>query len=306
MTLYADFSPQTVDVEMNSQSVSADMRNAERIPTPGRQGDPGFSPIVTVTNITGGHRVTITDEDGDHTFDVMDGADGHDGQTGRTPEIFATATTLPAGSDATANISGTIEQPLLTIGVPRGADGQNGQDGQNGRDGQDGQDGVSPTVSVTEITGGHSVSVTDKNGTQTFSVMDGEQGAPGTTDYTQLQNLPTINGTQLVTNVDTPNNKVEQTETTTSGYSNWRSVLISYGSVGTWNGSIATQTNTVRHFNNLRYQPSTGTLRTSIFYGNLTGTASGNLKGGDNVSSLSNDAGYLTLATLPIWDGGVT
>lgn len=207
MTLYANFSPQTVDVKMNSQSVSADMRDAERIPTPGRQGDPGFSPIVSVEDIEGGHRVTITDEDGDHAFNVMDGADGKDGedgkdgkdgkdgQTGRTPEIFATATTLPAGSDATANISGTIEQPLLTVGVPRGADGQNGQDGQNGRDGQDGQDGVSPTVSVTEITGGHSVSVTDKNGTQTFSVMDGAQGEPGTTDYNDLENKPTIPST---------------------------------------------------------------------------------------------------------------
>ena len=81
--------------------------------------------------------------------------------------------------------------------------------------------------------------------------------------------------------------------------------MISYGSNGTWNGSIATTTNMLRHFNNLRYQPSTGTLRTTTFQGNLTGTASGNLKSGDNVSSLSNDAGYLTLATLPIWDGGV-
>ena len=105
--------------------------------------------------------------------------------------------------------------------------------------------------------------------------------------------------------VTTPNDKVEQTETTTSGYSNWRAVMISYGSNGTWNGSIATTTNMLRHFNNLRYQPSTGTLRTTTFQGNLTGTASGNLKSGDNVSSLSNDAGYLTLATLPIWDGGV-
>ena len=40
----------------------------------GATGADGFSPEVTITNITGGHRVTITDADGDHTFDVMDGA----------------------------------------------------------------------------------------------------------------------------------------------------------------------------------------------------------------------------------------
>ncbi len=39
----------------------------------GPSGEDGFSPTVTVTEIEGGHRVTITDEDGDHVFDVMDG-----------------------------------------------------------------------------------------------------------------------------------------------------------------------------------------------------------------------------------------
>lgn len=40
-------------------------------------GDDGTSPTVTVTAITGGHKVTITDVDGDHVFDVMDGTDGN-------------------------------------------------------------------------------------------------------------------------------------------------------------------------------------------------------------------------------------
>ena len=42
----------------------------------GDPGDPGFSPVVTVTEISGGHEVTITDANGDHTFDVMDGTGG--------------------------------------------------------------------------------------------------------------------------------------------------------------------------------------------------------------------------------------
>lgn len=42
-------------------------------------GPQGYSPTVTVTEIEGGHRVTITDEDGDHVFDVMDGTGGGGG-----------------------------------------------------------------------------------------------------------------------------------------------------------------------------------------------------------------------------------
>ena len=39
----------------------------------GHPGQDGFSPIVTVEDITGGHRVSITDATGTKTFDVMDG-----------------------------------------------------------------------------------------------------------------------------------------------------------------------------------------------------------------------------------------
>ena len=45
----------------------------------GEDGADGFSPIVAVTPITNGHRVTITDAEGVHTFDVLDGTDGADG-----------------------------------------------------------------------------------------------------------------------------------------------------------------------------------------------------------------------------------
>lgn len=43
-----------------------------------------------------------------------------------------------------------------------------------------GVDGVSPSISVSTITGGHSVSITDRSGTETFNVMDGADGADGT------------------------------------------------------------------------------------------------------------------------------
>ena len=52
-------------------------------------------------------------------------------------------------------------------------------DGRDGQDGQDGADGFSPTVAVTEITGGHQVAVTDAEGTTAFDVMDGVNGQNG-------------------------------------------------------------------------------------------------------------------------------
>lgn len=42
----------------------------------GPQGEPGISPTVSVEPIGGGHKVTITDADGQHPFDVLDGRDG--------------------------------------------------------------------------------------------------------------------------------------------------------------------------------------------------------------------------------------
>ena len=39
-------------------------------------GADGYSPTVTITTITGGHKVTITDKNGPHNFNVMNGTNG--------------------------------------------------------------------------------------------------------------------------------------------------------------------------------------------------------------------------------------
>lgn len=51
--------------------------------------------------------------------------------------------------------------------------------GPQGPEGEPGTDGVSPEVTVTEISGGHRVTITDADGTEAFDVLDGEDGAPG-------------------------------------------------------------------------------------------------------------------------------
>ena len=290
----------------------------------GTDGTNGVSPEVTVESITGGHRVTITDAEGEHAFDVMDGVDGHDGHdgaTGRTPEIFTTAVGLAAGSAPYANTSGTIEQPLITFGIPAG---------QNGTDGTDGTDGVSPEVTIASITGGHSVTITDADHPtgQTFNVMDGAQGNPTevngktgasiTLTASDVGALPDTY-TAPVTSVNSKTGavslsasdvgalpdgtvvtNVKQNAPTASGYTYWRPLVIGYSSSASEIFTPTANDAATYCFNTMVCQPSSGTIKATTFKGNLAGTASGNLKSGDNVSALTNDAGYLTLSDLPV------
>lgn len=113
-------------------------------------------------------------------------------------EIDTIVNNLPAGGTGTSGKDGTGIQTVklvnyelivtltdgtkINLGNVRGADGVKGDKGDKGDPGQDGAkgaDGVSPTVEVTEITGGHTVAITDKNGTKTFDVLDGKDGKDG-------------------------------------------------------------------------------------------------------------------------------
>ena len=53
----------------------------------GDTGEDGFSPTVTVEAVIGGHTVTITDAEGDHPFNVMDGAGNVSSVNGETGVI---------------------------------------------------------------------------------------------------------------------------------------------------------------------------------------------------------------------------
>lgn len=92
----------------------------------GKDGTPGYSPTISITDIIGGHKVTVTNEDGSNSFNVMDGEPF-------TYDDF------------------TVEQLENLKGM----------------------DGISPTVTITEATGRHTVSFTDKDGVKSFVVKDG-------------------------------------------------------------------------------------------------------------------------------------
>lgn len=71
----------------------------------GNTGDDGFSPVVEVEEITGGHTITITDAEGDHSFNVMDGS----GYTETDPTVpsWAKASTKPTYT--ASEISGLLD-----------------------------------------------------------------------------------------------------------------------------------------------------------------------------------------------------
>lgn len=204
-------------------------------------GEDGCSPTVSVTDIAGGKRVSITDNDGTKNFDLMDGEDGSSIQSiertagNGAPGTMDTYTvTLTDGHQIQFEIyNGTDGQdgytPQKNVDYFDGEDGYtpvkgvdyfDGKDGNsilsitrtagNGAsgatdtytvtltdgskttfrvyNGTDGQDGYSPTVSVTNITGGKRVSITDKTGTKTFDLMDGEDG------YTPVKGVDYFDG----------------------------------------------------------------------------------------------------------------
>lgn len=76
-------------------------------PIRGEQGDDGVSPEVTVTTITGGHRVTITDKDHPtgQSFDVMDGASDAGAVTYNPETAYNDGTVGKAVSDLTRQLS---------------------------------------------------------------------------------------------------------------------------------------------------------------------------------------------------------
>ena len=106
--------------------------------------------------------------------DGADGQNGVDGADGVSPTVAIAE--IPGGHSVTITDADHPSGQSFNV-----MDGQNGADGQDGADGADGVDGVSPAVSIVSITGGHSVTITDKDhpSGQSFNVRDGEDGLDG-------------------------------------------------------------------------------------------------------------------------------
>ena len=84
----------------------------------GEPGNDGKSPVVAVTDIENGHRVSITDKDGTKVIDVLN---GQTGKTGATPVL--TIGTVSSGDKPSADITGTPENPVLNLRLQPGPQG---------------------------------------------------------------------------------------------------------------------------------------------------------------------------------------
>ena len=104
------------DQQTNALTITFDDGTSFTTPSlkgsPGTPGDDGYSPAVTIETITGGHRVTITDEDHPHgqSFDVLDGQGGggdvNDVRVNNTSVLVDGIANVPAAS---ANTYGVVK-----------------------------------------------------------------------------------------------------------------------------------------------------------------------------------------------------
>ena len=139
-------SPASVEFENNTFAFG--IPQGER----GGDGADGFSPIVTVTPITNGHRVTITDAEGVHTFDVLDGADG------------VGITNIVMNADYTLTITLSNGTSFTTPSI-RGEQGEQGETGN-------GIASITKTATVGKVDT-YTITYTDGTAT-TFDVTNGE------------------------------------------------------------------------------------------------------------------------------------
>ena len=145
------------------------------IPGPvGPQGPRGLTGPVGPTGATGPAGA-----------DGIDGIDGVDGVSAGFGTPTATATTLPAGSDATVTVTATGEDTAkvfsFAFGIPQGATGATGEQGIQGDTGAAAGFGTpTATITILDATATPYVNVT-ASGPDTAKVFNFDFGIPATT-----------------------------------------------------------------------------------------------------------------------------
>lgn len=99
------------------------------------------------------------------------GVKGDKGEPGQDSTIEVVSTTTgAAGTNASVVNQGTASAAQLAFTIPRGDKGEKGNDGAAG---------YSPTATVSKSGDTATITITDKNGTTTASISDGQDGAAG-------------------------------------------------------------------------------------------------------------------------------
>lgn len=146
---------ENIDIDLQQIDVS----NVDSVLT-GPQGPAGYSPIANVSKTGNVTTITITDEEGTTTAQILDGTDGENGQNNTL-----TIGTVTTGVNPSATITGESPSQVLNLVLPKG---------DTGATGATGQDGVTPTVTVgstTTLPAGSPASVT-QTGTATNVILN--------------------------------------------------------------------------------------------------------------------------------------
>lgn len=203
------------DVDGGKELVITDYSGSQTVKilngTDGTDGENGYSPRILIREIDNGKELVITDYSGSQTVTILNGDKGDTGATGPQGPKGDTGATGPQGPQGEKGDTGLkgdkgdtgntgLQGPQGEKGDtgntgPQGPQGEKGDTGNTGPQGPQGSDGYSPTVSVTDINGGHRVTITDANGSKTFDVMDGAQNiSEATKEY--LNNYVYIGNTE--------------------------------------------------------------------------------------------------------------
>jgi hypothetical protein len=149
------------------------------------------------------------------------GEPGPQGETGPQGEPGADGATFTPAVSAEGVISWTNDggktnpQPVNIKG-PQGDKGDTGATGPTGQTGPAGTPGISPSITVTDITGGHRVTITDADGQHSFDVLDGEDGQGIPTGGTAGQVLEKTSGADYAVSWADKNPVVQVSGTTPS------------------------------------------------------------------------------------------
>lgn len=197
--------------------------------------------------------------------------------------------TLDPDEEATATMTGTASRPVLNLGIVRGQKGETGERGPQGETGPQGEQGIQGPKGDTGATG-----ATGPQGPKGDKGDTGSQGPKGDTgsqgpagESGAAAGFGTVSAS-VDANTGTPSVTV-----TASGPNTAKNFSFAFHNLKGADGAGAVES----------VNGKTGVV---VLGASDVGALPSSTSIPTKVSDLTNDSGYLTLSTLPIWDGSVT
>jgi hypothetical protein len=176
-------------IEQNNTELQDILEAVNSLPNANSEGG-GFTPTIDVTPIEGGHQITVSDVDGDETFNVMDGIDGKSAYQIAYDHNFAIGTE----AEWIASLKGDDGKSAYEIAYELDSTIGTKEDWIESLKGSDGDDGTS----VTHFWEGTKLTITSASGQSNPVDLKGEKGDPFEyEDFTedQLKALKPVKGT---------------------------------------------------------------------------------------------------------------